>query len=139
MYTSQIKALLKRYKLRGVYPVDQLPKRKLCGGYVINTDNHDEPGEHWVAVFVTKRRTDYFDSYGFPPTDERILKFIGSRAYYNRKTLQSPITRVCGHYCVYFIKHRAKGWSAEKIIESFPSNSDAFVKRHVVNMSLLAM
>lgn len=134
MYTKELKSRLKRYRLRGVYPIDRLPHRKMCGGYIINTDEHDEPGEHWVAVFVNTRGTDYFDSYGRPPIDKRILKFLGSNVSYNSRMLQGPTSRVCGHYCVYFIKHRSKGWSAERIINSFPRQSDLFVKRHVVNM-----
>ncbi len=39
----------------GVVPKDELPGRRLTAyptAFVCNTDDGDEPGEHWVAVYV---------------------------------------------------------------------------------------
>lgn len=45
-------------------------------GIVFNTDNHNESGSHWIALFanINEFKIYYFDSYGLPPEDRvRIL------------------------------------------------------------------
>lgn len=37
-------------KFRGVYPRDQIPSLKRGQGCIVNNKNHDEEGEHWVAL-----------------------------------------------------------------------------------------
>ena len=44
---------------------------------VLNKDPADEPGEHWVAVYINEdRKGEYFDSYGMtpPPCFERFIQ-----------------------------------------------------------------
>lgn len=84
-------------------------------GFVFNLDPHDEPGSHWVALYVDMNKSHiyYFDSYGFMPEDEiRILinrfydelKDMNSRCVIeiNRKRKQFKNSE-CGVYCIYFI------------------------------------
>ena len=43
---------------------DNLPKVKKSGGYIINLDEYDDTGTHWVAIYNNV----YFDSFGvYPP------------------------------------------------------------------------
>ena len=55
MDTQQISAILSsdfmtKNLFHGVFAVDQLPS--VCNGmYVINSDEQDKPGEHWLAVY----------------------------------------------------------------------------------------
>jgi hypothetical protein len=90
-------------------------------GIVINTDPHDGPGQHWVAVFCDIRpeleypRFTYFDSYAFTPEPEikRLMKRwkdqwdatkIHSKPMkltYN-KTRHQYKDSECGMYCLYF-------------------------------------
>ena len=46
-------------------------------GLVINLDNHDQGGSHWVSLFadLEKRQVYFFDSVGQPPR-KRIRKFM---------------------------------------------------------------
>ena len=37
---------------------------------IINLDNSDGPGTHWVAYVIDPRGIVYFDSYGLPPPRE---------------------------------------------------------------------
>ena len=75
MNTQQISTILSsdvmtKKLVHGVFPVDQLPS--VCNGmYVINTDEQDKPGDHWLAVY----NKEYFDSYGYPPQNRRIIDF----------------------------------------------------------------
>jgi Ulp1 protease family, C-terminal catalytic domain len=90
-------------------------KRKL--GIVFNLDKHDEPGSHWVSMFVDldKKFIFYFDSAlnDTPPEIVRLKKTImkqGSelsppiqfRYITNKKAHQQSNTE-CGMYTIYFI------------------------------------
>ena len=110
MNSLQIKGLLKKDSqakkiFKKVCALDEIEVPSYPSAYVINSDTSDKKGEHWVAVYFDKnRRGEYFDSYGLPPA------VLGLEAYmdrfsldwiYNRKTIQSLFSNVCGHYCVY--------------------------------------
>lgn len=90
-------------------------------GIVINTDPHDGPGQHWVAVFCDIRpeleypRMTYFDSYAMNPEkeiqtlmkrwkaqwDETKIHKSGMKLTYN-KTRHQYKDSECGMYCAYF-------------------------------------
>ena len=90
-------------------------------GIVINTDPHDGPGQHWVAVFCDVRpeleypRVTYFDSYAMTPEPEikRLMKrwkqqwdatgvhSKGMKLTYNSTRHQYKDSE-CGMYCLYF-------------------------------------
>ena len=47
---------------------DWTPPTRVQACYVINTDNSDGSGQHWVSFFKDKDcSADYWDSYGTPP------------------------------------------------------------------------
>ena len=127
MYKRQIATILTldgQTPFRGVYPMDRLPKRQ-PGAYVINMDNHDEPGSHWVAVYDDKKNVEYMDSYGFPPLDQRCLQFVRLNFSYNSLPLQKPLSNACGFYCVYYILQRSRNVSADDIGEFLASLSSS--------------
>ena len=112
MNNLQIEGLLKKDSqakkiLKNVCTLDEIEVLSYPSAYVINSDTSNKKGEHWVAVYFDKnRRGKYFYSYGLPPA------ILGPEAYmdrfsldwiYNRKTIQSLFSNVCGHYCVHFI------------------------------------
>jgi hypothetical protein len=100
---------------------DLYKKGKQRFGIVINTDPHDGPGQHWVAVFCDVRpeleypRFTYFDSYAMTPEPEikRIMKRWkeqwdatgvhkkGMKLSFN-KTRHQYKDSECGMYCLYF-------------------------------------
>ena len=53
----------------GVYARDHLPKSiKYPAAMVWNTDQADQPGEHWVATYFNEDGMgEYFDLYGLEP------------------------------------------------------------------------
>ena len=80
--------------------------------YIINTDNSDKPGEHWVALYFKDDKAIYFDSYGQPPLEDYILPFIQRNTTTGRETtemLQSPWSKVCGMYCIYILHQLSRG------------------------------
>ena len=125
MSSLQIEDLLKKDSqakkiFKKVCALDEIEVPSYPSAYVINSDTSDKKGEHWVAVYFDKnRRGEYFDSYGLPPA------VLGLEAYmdrfsldwiYNRKTIQSLFSNVCGHYCLYFILFRCRNISLHAII-----------------------
>jgi len=50
----------------GVFSVDNLPEDPHL--LVCNTDHSDEPGRHWIAIYVDNDgHGEYFDSFGRRP------------------------------------------------------------------------
>ena len=97
--------------MQGVFPRDRLPViNTYPAGLIANTDPHDQPGTHWVAMyFESPRESEFFDSYGFPPEtynmDTYILREV---TYYNDKPLQGLNSDVCGDYCLFYLIRRAR-------------------------------
>ena len=50
-------------RFNGVFSRNNLPKLK-DGGYVINLDDKNGKGTHWVSLFIQKYLTIYFASVG---------------------------------------------------------------------------
>ena len=50
-------------KFNGVYPRNNLPKIKYWT-YLINLDEYESIGTHWIAFFVNGNNIIYFDSFG---------------------------------------------------------------------------
>ena len=63
-------------KLNGVYSRDNLPKTIKKGAYVINLDEYENMGTHWVALSVKPNYTVCFDSFGIEHIPKEINKFI---------------------------------------------------------------
>lgn len=90
-------------------------------GIVVNTDPHDGPGQHWVAVFCDIRpeleypRMTYFDSYAMNPEpeiktlmkrwkeqwDQEDIHPTEMKLTFN-KTRHQYKDSECGMYCIYF-------------------------------------
>tara|TARA_A100001015_G_scaffold295426_1_gene374387 strand:+ start:1278 stop:2105 length:828 start_codon:yes stop_codon:yes gene_type:complete len=92
-------------------------------GIIFNLDKHNQPGSHWVALYIDMTKPihiiDYFDSYaGNPP--ELIRKFIlklhnifitnniRSVMIYNDKRHQYGHSE-CGIYSIFYILNRIDG------------------------------
>ena len=108
MKTSQLGKALKfhpatKHVYGGVFPRNRIPRipRHVRTAYVINTDPDSQPGQHWVAFFLTKDTVYYFDPYGIKPICFQKI-FRSRKKKYFCKRLQG-MGRMCGHYCIYFI------------------------------------
>ena len=97
--------------MQGVFLRDRLPViNTYLAGPMANTDPHDQPGTHWVAMyFRSPRESELFDNYGFPPQtynmDSYILREV---TYYNHKPSQGLNSNVCGDYCLLYLIQRAR-------------------------------
>lgn len=122
----------------GVFPSDMLPTKvsHYPAALVINLDPHDQPGSHWVAVYLDSQgKIDYFDSYGRKPNLENIEKFISNAKYkHNSTPVQRLLTATCGQFCIYFLIWRARGVPMEQIITSLLHGGDEYVTGFVNGM-----
>jgi hypothetical protein len=98
---------------------------------VVNLDPAGEPGSHWVAIFApSPERVLHFDSYAQEPKGE-ILAYLRKfpAITVNDFVVQSVISSVCAHYCVYFLHECCRGVEYESILKSLADkpNPDQFV------------
>ena len=61
-----------------MYSRNNLPNKIKKGAYVINLDEYENTGTHWVALFVKPKYTVYFGSFGVEHIPEEINEFIGN-------------------------------------------------------------
>ena len=63
----------------GVYSRNNLPKKIKKGAYVINFDEYENTGTHWIALFVKTNEVIYFDSFGIEHIPKEIEHAIGNK------------------------------------------------------------
>lgn len=94
-------------KFRGVFMRNELPITGpyKCESAIINLDNKEGPGTHWVAYKKINNETEYFDSFGnlSPPLDLIVYLGVGSYIKYNHERYQNFDTFICGHLCLKFL------------------------------------
>ena len=67
---------------------------------IINLQNSNESGSHWVAYYKNNDKKYYFDSYGYAPFTKELVKYLGSEIlFYNSTKFQNyndpPIAVTC--------------------------------------------
>ena len=106
-------------RFNGVYSRDNLPKITKKGAYIINLDEYENTGTHWIALFVKPNEVIYFDSFGIEHIPKEINKFIGneqsSSAKARNKNIKANIFRIqaydsimYGYFCIEFINYMLK-------------------------------
>ena len=94
---------------RGIFSRDTLPKKpniRECG--ILNLDDADGKGTHWVAWYKNKNTKYYFDSYGLQPPNE-MVKYLKSPIFYNSLQIQEIGDYICGHLCIYVLEQLTDG------------------------------
>ena len=143
MDSLEINRILRSHKgtrgiFEGVYPCDQLPSNQVPrpSAFVINLDPSTSPGSHWVAVyFDINGNSEYFDSYGKDTQNPAIKIFLRRNTLgtylHNERRLQGDLSAVCGQYVIYYLVHKARGFSVAQITRHF--DSDTHFNDHYVN------
>ena len=65
-------------RFNGVYSRNNLPNKIKKGAYVINLDEYENTGTHWISLFLKPKYTLYFDSFGIEHIPKEINKFINN-------------------------------------------------------------
>ena len=78
---------------------------------VVNTQAHNLPGQHWIAIFIDKnKRGEVFDSLALP-TSNLLTRWMNrfTRSWRtNVLSYQHPLSGTCGGYVIYYILQRLK-------------------------------
>lgn len=111
----------------GVYPADRIPIRwPRPFAMIANTDNHNQSGTHWIAMYLVKNGYGvYLDSFGQPPMirhHHHRLRLNSKNFVWNKKSLQSFNSTVCGHYCLMFLHYMCRGYSLQSFCDLFADN-----------------
>ena len=111
----------------GTGPCDLLPRRpKKKGCYIVNTDPEGQPGQHWIALWTENNVCEVMDSYGLPlewyKTTQPMIDWINKHwkhEVHNGTTLQGLHSYACGHYCLAYLKMKARGGSLQDFLALF--------------------
>lgn len=102
----------------GVFSADQIPliidsTRPIF--LIVNIDNSQLPGSHWIAFRLSLSSLEVFDSLGFCPKRWRkfpksilnfLLRYNQSHKIFGTPRLQEKNSYTCGVYCIYFVLFR---------------------------------
>jgi len=121
-------AQLKPY-FYGTVACDRLPKtplKKTPQGYIVNTDPHDQPGQHWLALWTHRNVCEVLDSYALPleryeqatPLREWIVKHW-KYVVTNGKSLQAIHSKSCEDYALLYLKAKARGCTLQDFLNDF--------------------
>ena len=93
-----------------MYSGNNIPNKIKKGAYVINLDEYENTGTHWVSLFVKPKYTVYFDSFGIEHIPTEINKFIGHNDIKrNIFRIQAYDSNMCRYFCTEFINYMLKG------------------------------
>ena len=116
-----------------MYSRNNLPNKIKEGAYVINLDEYENLGTHWVSLFVKLKYTVYFDSFGIEHIPKEINKFINNDIKSNIFRIRAYDSIMCGYYCIEFINYMLKGKTLLDYINLFSPNdfkkNDQVIKR----------
>ena len=129
-------------RFNGAYSRNNLPNKIKKGAYVINLDEYENAGTHWVSLFVKAKYTIYFDSFGVEHIPQDINKFIRNdttklssleRIKSNIFRIQAYDSIMCGYFCIEFIDYMLKGKTLLDYTNLFSPNdfkkNDQVIKR----------
>ena len=120
-------------RFNSVYSRDNLPNKTKDGAYVIKLDEYSDIGTHWIALYVKKNDSTYFDSFGVEHIPKEIKAFINrpsSSASQNRniKTnifrIQAYDSIMCRYFCIGFIDFMFKGKTLTEYTNLFSLNEN---------------
>ena len=120
-------------KFNGVYSRNNLPNKIKKGAYVINLDEYEHTGTHWVSLFVKPKYTVYADRFGLEHIPKEINKFINNDIKSNIFRIQAYDSIMCGYFCIELINYLLKGKTLLDYTNLFSPNdfkkNDQIIKR----------
>ena len=115
-------------RFNGVFSRDNLFNKIKDGAYVINLDEYEDIGTHWIALFCNRNEIVYFDSFGVEYIPEEIKEFI--KEFPGNKNIKTNIFRVqednsimCGYFCIGFIDFMLAGKKLSNFTNLFSPNN----------------
>ena len=116
-----------------MYSRNNLPNKIKKGAYIINLDEYENTGTHWVSLFVKPKYTVYFDSFGVEHIPKEINKFIRNEIKSHIFRIQAYDSIMCGYFCIELINYMLQGKNLLDYTNSFSPNdfkkNDRVIKR----------
>lgn len=127
LYDNQIESVMDNYKqkgFKGVYAIDEVEKIPVSNkmGVILNLDKSNQPGSHWVALYIDTdgdQSVEYYDSYGEDPPQslmkdiKELINQINPEVYLkfkiNKIKQQSETSDSCGYMAMQFLIDRLTG------------------------------
>ena len=130
-------------RFNGVYSRSSLPNKIKKGVYVINLDEYENTGTHWLSLFVKANKVIYFGSFGIEHIPKEINKFIRSKelgSAVGNNNIEINIFRIQAYdsimsryFCIEFINYMLKGKTLLDYTNLFSPNdfkkNDRVIKR----------
>ena len=127
-YLARDDPKLKPYSY-GTVACDRLPKtpdKKTPRAYTVNKDPHDQPGQHWLALWTYQNVCEVMDSYALPleryeqatPLREWIVqhwKYVVT----NGKSLQAVNSKSCSEYTLLYLEVKVRGRTLQEFLNDF--------------------
>ena len=112
----------------GVFSQDRSFFYKLPGCLVANLDKTNQPGSHWVAIYVREDRTGvYFDPFGPDHPPKHLSNLLDNNldvCEQNNYPIQGLLSNTCGYYaamCLYCLSY---GIEFQSFLNCFTDNSE---------------
>ena len=123
---------------RGIYSRDKLPNKikKECG--IINLDDIQGPGTHWVCYRNLDGGSgviEYFDPFGLIMPNE-VLDYFHTGSVkpivYSMDEIQNRDTVLCEYWCLYYLFERQQGKGILDVIHNphFDNDNSDFIKAY---------
>ena len=108
---------LKIKNFKGVLMRDELKgKPSNIESLILNMDDSEGQGTHWVSLFIKDNKSYYFDSFGFEPPIEVRGYCRGKDGYFSTYKIQARDEIICGHYSIYVIYMLSRDQSFHDIL-----------------------
>ena len=121
----------------GTFARDELPDLPLKSRpwiFIMNTDPTDQPGTHWLAYYaIIVGPIEFINSFGFSLMNYSLDSLNPLHLCFPFK---SPITFVCGHYCIFYIYLSSRNKSLSECFYLFENISIATRVSHVIFINL---
>ena len=125
----------------GCYSADELDNLSVKSPclFIVNLDNRNMSGSHWLAIGCFDKKLEIFDPLGFdifawPRLPCPLLYFLHRYSFSRRikisKRIQSSKSTLCGLYCIFYIMNRP--------FKSFEALQSVFSSQLSLNDSILA-
>ena len=91
--------------------------------HIINLDEFESKGTHWIALYLNAENLTYFDSFAVEHMPKEIRKFIENKTIItNIYRIQVYSLIVCRYFCIGCIDVILEGTSSLEYSDLFPPN-----------------
>ena len=119
---------------RGIFSRDNLPQKIKKEIGIINLDDMQGPGTHWVCYRNLDSVVEYFDPFGLIMPNEALKYFKSAEKHivYSLDEIQNRNTVLCGYWCLYYLFERQNGKSILDVIHNphFDNDNSDFIKAY---------